>query len=92
MSVSEVKQPDQKRIVATLAADSDESADEIEKLYELERARLAIGAHTTKFLHIFAIRNVQEILRKRSIERPAAQSGSRPLPVASRLSGAPALT
>jgi hypothetical protein len=40
-------------------------------LFEHERARLASGAHITKFLHIFAIRSVRKILRKRGLDKPA---------------------
>jgi hypothetical protein len=60
-------QPDQKRIVATLAAECQVPIDEMATLYEHERAELALGARITKFLHIFAIRNVQEILRARDL-------------------------
>ena len=34
--------------------------------YEDERAESEVGAHIKTFLSIFAIRNVQEILRERS--------------------------
>jgi hypothetical protein len=63
MSAPAEKQPDETRIVALLAKESQRSVVEIAKLYEHERAELAAGAHITKFLHIFAIRNVQQILR-----------------------------
>lgn len=59
------KPPDQKRIVAFLADESHMPIDELATLYEHERAELALGARITKFLHIFAIRNVQQILRVR---------------------------
>lgn len=42
---------------------------------EHERAKLATGAHITKFLHIFAIRNVQQILRKRVLDEQASKLG-----------------
>jgi hypothetical protein len=61
------KQPDQRRIVASLAEESHVPIDDVAALYEHERAALALGARTTKFLHIFAIRNIQEILRERKI-------------------------
>jgi hypothetical protein len=67
MSPPQEKHPDQKRIVAFLALESHVSIDDVVKLYEHERAELAVGAHITKFLHIFATRNVQEILRKRGL-------------------------
>jgi hypothetical protein len=63
------KQPDQQRIVAFLAENSDVPIADVAILYEHERAELALGAHITKFLHIFAIRNVQEILRKRELDK-----------------------
>jgi hypothetical protein len=45
---------------------------EMAALYEQERAKLATGAHITKFLHIFATRKVLEILSKRGPERRPA--------------------
>ena len=71
MPATKEKQPDRERIVAALAEEFHEPVDDVAKLYEHERAQLAIGAHITRFLHIFAIRNVQEILRKQSIEELA---------------------
>ena len=67
MSVQD-KEPDPKRIVASLAEESRLPIDEVATLYEHERAELAVAARVTSFLHIFAIRNVQEILRKRTLE------------------------
>jgi hypothetical protein len=61
------KQPDQKKVVASLAAECHVSVGDMALLYEHERAGLAEDAHLTKFLHIFATRNVLEILRKRSL-------------------------
>ena len=63
------KQPDQRRIIALLAEESQMPIDDVATLYEHERAELAVGARTTNFLHIFAIRNVQKILRKRSLDK-----------------------
>ncbi len=59
-------QPDQKRIVANLAEQSHTPTRDVAELYEHERAELAAGARVSKFIHIFAIRNVQEILRGRA--------------------------
>lgn len=73
------KQPDQQRIVATLSAESHVPIDVVAALYEGERAGLAVGAHITKFLHIFAIRNVQEILRKRALDTRPLQPVGPPL-------------
>jgi hypothetical protein len=71
------KQPDQTRIVAFLAKESQQPIADVEKLYEHERAKLALGAHITRFLHIFAIRNVQEILRKRAADIPGVLAVAR---------------
>jgi len=69
--LSQDNQPDQRPIVARLAAQFQLPVEDVTRLYEHECAVLAIGAHVTKFLHIFAIRHVQEILRKRRIEKLA---------------------
>ena len=75
MPASREKQPDQGRIVASLAVECHIPVAEMAALYEHERADLAFGAHITEFLHIFAIRNVLEILRQRELDtqpsRPA---------------------
>ena len=65
---------DQKRIVALLAKESQMPIDDVAALYERERAELALGARNTTFLHIFATRNVQEVLRRRSVDRNALTS------------------
>jgi hypothetical protein len=71
MPASREKQPDQGKIVAALALQHHIPVAEMAALYEHERAGLAFGAHISKFLHIFATRNVLEILRKRGLdERP----------------------
>ena len=69
MPASHEKQPDQGRIVASLAVECHIPVAEMAALYEHERADLAFGAHITKFLHIFATRNVLEILRKRELDK-----------------------
>ena len=83
MSVSQEKQQDQqKRIVAFLAKDSDVPIADVATLFEHERAELAVGARVTTFLNIVATRHVQEILRKRSVDkRTAAFGGLSPLAV-----------
>jgi hypothetical protein len=63
------KQPDQKRIVASLAAEFHVPIGEMATLYEHERAELALGAHITKYIHIFATRNVLETLRERGLDK-----------------------
>ena len=66
------KQPDQNRIVASLASEFHVPIAEMTRLYEHERAELAVGAHVTKYLDIFTTRNVQEILRQRGFEKQTA--------------------
>lgn len=63
MSVTAAQEPDQERIVALLASGSNWPVADVSKLYERERNRLARGARITNYLHIFATRAVQEILR-----------------------------
>ncbi len=72
-------QPDQARIVASLAVECHMPIREMAALYEHERAELAVGAHLTKFLHIFATRNVLEILRRRGLEEPTSGLAEPPL-------------
>jgi Protein of unknown function (DUF3562) len=69
------KQPDQKRIVASLAAECHLPIGEMATLYEHERAELALGAHITKYLHIFATRNVLDVLRQRDLNKQASTTG-----------------
>ena len=71
MSASPEKPPDQARIVAQLAREAHAPVDDVAKLYEHERATLAAGARVSKFVHIFATRNVLEALRQRGIAQPA---------------------
>jgi hypothetical protein len=77
---SHMKQPDQTRIIAFLAEELDMPIDDVSNLYEHERAELALGAHITKFIHIFAIRNVQQILRTRGLDERSLTVGSSALP------------
>lgn len=74
MNAAQSKKPDQTRIIESLARDSELPIDEVAVLYEDELAELGIGARITSFLPIFAIRNVQEALRKRSAAAHAAGS------------------
>jgi len=85
MSAPQEKQTDQKRIVALLAEESQVPVADVAKLYDQEHAALAIGARITKFLHIFAVRNVREILRMRGIEGLAKLPAARPLLAPQRL-------
>jgi hypothetical protein len=66
---------DQKRIVEVLARETEVPVAEVARLFEGERARLQRGARITGFLPIFAIRNVEEILRQRKVD-----SRLKPLP------------
>jgi hypothetical protein len=68
MSTMNQMPPDQSRIVASLASECHLPVGEMATLYEHERAELAQGAHITKYLHIFATRNVLKLLRKRRLE------------------------
>ena len=65
MAATHEKQPDQGRIVASLASECHLPIGEMALLYEHERAELAPLANITRYLHIFAIRNVLESLRGR---------------------------
>ena len=49
-----------------LAAESHLPIDEVAQLYASELEKLAVGAHVTGFLPIFAIRNVREMLEQRA--------------------------
>jgi hypothetical protein len=51
MSTKNQKQPDQRRIVASLASQCHLPIGEMATLYEHERAELALSAHITKYLH-----------------------------------------
>ena len=76
MAATHEKQPDQERIVASLASECHLPIGEMATLHEHERAELAPVAHVTKYLPIFAIRNVQEFLRRRDLEKqiPSARA------------------
>lgn len=56
----------QERAVEFLAQESHVSIDDVARLYENELAKLAVGAHTTSYLPIFAIRKVREMLHQHS--------------------------
>ena len=75
MPAAKEKQPDQKRIVASLAKECHVPVGEMAALYEHERAELASGAHITKYLHIFAARKVLEVLHQRNLDKKASQPG-----------------
>jgi len=75
MLTTNEKQPDQRRIVASLASECHVPIGEMATLYEHERAELALGAHFTKYLHIFAARNVLEVLRRRDLDKRISSPG-----------------
>jgi hypothetical protein len=75
MPTTNEKQPDQKRIVASLATECHVPIGEMATLYEHERAVLALGAHITKYLHIFATRNVLGVLRQRDLDKQTSAPG-----------------
>ena len=75
MPAEKEQQPDQKRIVASLAEECCMPVDEMAALYEHERVELASDARLTKYLHIFATRNVLEILRQRDLDKETPAPG-----------------
>ncbi len=79
MPATHERQPDQGRIVASLAVECHMPIGEMAALYEHERAELALGAQVTKFLHIFATRNVLEILRVRGLDKQPSTLAEPPM-------------
>ena len=75
MPAAKEKQPDQNRIVASLATECHMPVGEMAVLYEHERAELASGANITKYLHIFATRKVLEILHQRDLDKEISAPG-----------------
>ena len=69
MPTTNAEQPDQKRIVASLALQCHLPIGEMATLYEHERAQLALRAHIGKYVHIFTTRNVLEVLRRRDLDK-----------------------
>ena len=75
MLAAREKQPDQQRIVASLAKKYRMPIGEMAALYEHERAELASGAHIAKYLHIFAARKVLEVLHQRDLDKEISAPG-----------------
>ncbi len=75
MPTTRQKQLDQRRIVASLASLCNLPIGEMATLYEHERAKLALGAHITKYLDIFATRRVLEIVRLRDLDKQTSAPG-----------------
>jgi hypothetical protein len=65
MVTSTARQLDPAAALTQLAQRSKLPIDDVVRLYELERQKLASDARVTTFLHVFAIRKVQEILSER---------------------------
>jgi hypothetical protein len=63
--------PHDQRAIERLARESQVPVNEVARLYEDARARLAVGARIKGFLGIFALRNVRQMLRQR---KPAQAS------------------
>ena len=66
MNTKPEKQPNQDIAVEFLASESHLPINEVAQLYASELEKLAVGAHVTGFLPIFAIRNVREMLEQRA--------------------------
>lgn len=75
MPTTNERQPDQKRIVASLASRCHLPIGEMATLYEHERAEIALGARITNYLHIFATRNVLEVLERRDLDKQISTLG-----------------
>lgn len=73
--------PGQKQTMTMLAREAQVPVSYVEMLYEHERTELADSAHITTFLHIFATRNVQEILRRRGLIDQSPPPATSPLMV-----------
>jgi hypothetical protein len=58
------------RAIHFLAREWGVPVEEVARLYESERAALALTARVTGYLPILAIRKVRETLRRRSDSRP----------------------
>ena len=54
-------------IVASLAGRSNRPVEEVAKLFEHERSKLAAVARVTTFVDVFAARNVEQILRGKDV-------------------------
>lgn len=66
MSASGGSEPDLRKLAESLAEHFNLPVDDVLKLYARERAELAEGVRIRDFLHIFALRKVQQILSSRN--------------------------
>jgi hypothetical protein len=62
------------RIVESLASESNVPFEEVARLYEFERAKLAVGAQIKAYLPILTARNVRKILGTRRSANTSAQA------------------
>jgi hypothetical protein len=69
MSASPSQPSDQKQTIELLARQSKLPIDEVARIYEHEHAELEGSARVKTYLSIFALRNVQETLRQRSLPK-----------------------
>lgn len=75
------QEADRMRTVSLLAEAFHAPIDAVAALYERERADLVRGARITTFLDIFAVRKVQDALRRRDLDESAAAAGTATLSV-----------
>ena len=76
-----VRESDRERTVAVLAAAFHAPVDTVAALYEREQAALARVARVTTYVHIFALRQVEEVLRRRDRETGRDELDARAGPV-----------
>ena len=72
MQTPAVQRPE--RFIQNLAQEFHLPFDVVAGLYERQRSELCSSARTMQFVHIFAMRNVEEILRERGSENGLEQS------------------
>ena len=77
---SHVKLSNPEQVIASLASKASMPIADVAALYARECAELAATAKLGKFVQIFALRNVREILRARSREPAPPQANTAPLP------------
>ena len=75
------KLPDQGRMIASLARNARMPIAVVAAIYERECAELATTAKLAKFVQIFALRNVREILRAQSREPAPSQRNTAHVPM-----------
>ena len=78
---AQAKLPYQGRIIASLARNAGLPIAYVAAIYERERAELATTATLGTFVQLFALRNVQEILRAQSREPAPSQRSTAHVPI-----------